>query len=336
MHANVPNPPMVRLYDTNPWRLPESPRPLTLEALVHKVTNTPDKYCTCCEFVSRDNGINGMWLVVGPYAVGDPPEVMERWRQMQEGFTGHLWRIRVIHSYGAHRPPMMAPGIVPTGDLFLPFEVPRIAGDPPPHRFLTPPISFRGKQFPRTSFFLSQRSGGDGSAVAGPPTGSAVAEPPGRRAASDGWRSQGSNDTWHGWQPAVPGPMVSHSNAPSTDQGSGQIACLYVSVGEEANVQMVAMDLRNQAPTILFVCCGNEEVANRMATALISPGVDNRPRGDGGKGTGRPGRAGPEDFQVMFHCVRHCELIIAGRSGIVKEVEMKDGLLRAIDSPPML
>ena len=132
MHANVPNPPMVRLYDTNPWRLPANPRPLTLEALVHKVTNTPDNYCSCCEFVSADNGINGMWLVVGPYAIGDPPEVMERWRQMQQGWMGLLWRIRVIHSFGAHRPPMMAPGIVPTGNLFFTSSSPQDRRRPPP------------------------------------------------------------------------------------------------------------------------------------------------------------------------------------------------------------
>ena len=51
--TNAPNAPMIRLYDTNPWRLPESPRPLTLEALTYKVTHTPVNYCTCCEFVSR-------------------------------------------------------------------------------------------------------------------------------------------------------------------------------------------------------------------------------------------------------------------------------------------
>ena len=92
--TNAPNPPMVRLYHTNPWRLPESPSPLTVESLVYKVTHTPDKYCTCCEFVSRDDGLNGMWVVVGPYAVGDPPE-------------------------------FMAPGIVPTGDVFCTFCSPQ-------------------------------------------------------------------------------------------------------------------------------------------------------------------------------------------------------------------
>ena len=99
---------------------------------MYKVTNTPPNYCVCCEFVSRDMGINGMYVVVGPYAVGDPVEFMERWRQMQEGFAGHPWRVRVIHTFGSTRPPRMEPGIVPTGDIFLPFVVPRIAGDPPP------------------------------------------------------------------------------------------------------------------------------------------------------------------------------------------------------------
>ena len=148
-----------------------------------------------------------------------------------------------------------------------------------------------------------------------------------------------------GSQQEVPGPTVSHSDAPSTDQSPGNIACLYVYVDDEANVDEVAVDLRNQAPTILFVCCSDGEVAKSMAIALSKAGVDNKPRGDGGKGKGRgakaggvanqprgdggkgkgrPGRASKEDFQVMFHCVVQYELIIAGRAGIVKEVEIKD------------
>ena len=94
-------------------------------------------------------------------------------------------------------------------------------------------------------------------------------------------------------------PSQSHSDAPSdapsADQGPSTIACLYVYVGKEANVDEVAVDLRNQAPTILFVCCGDREVAKNMAIALSKKGVDNAPRGDGGKGKGRGDKGEKED-----------------------------------------
>ena len=67
------------------------------------------------------------------------------------------------------------------------------------------------------------------------------------------------------------------------------------------------MDLRKQAPTILFVRCCDGEEARDMTTALSKEGVDNRPRGDGGKGQrsgdkgkgkGGQARASKEDLQV--------------------------------------
>ena len=109
-------------------------------------------------------------------------------------------------------------------------------------------------------------------------------------------------------------------------EGTGTIACLYTYVGEEANVDEVAKDLRNQAPTILVVCCCNGAMAEDMTTALSKDGVDKRTtRGDGEKGQGKGrARASPEDFQVQFECVKKADLIIAGRKGIVKEVEITD------------
>ena len=134
------------------------------------------------------------------------------------------------------------------------------------------------------------------------------------------------------------------SHAPSTDQGPGAISCLYVYVGKEANLDEVAVDLRNQAPTILFVCCADMEVAKNMATALSKKGVGNAPHGDGeeeaikerrrralatrGRHKGeKKERASKEEFQVEFKCIQDKDLIIAGRSGIVKEVDMKECLL---------
>ena len=123
--------------------------------------------------------------------------------------------------------------------------------------------------------------------------------------------------------------------------GNGNIACLYAFVGKEANLDEVARDLRNQAPTILFVCCCDGQVAEEMKTVLSEQGVDNRPRGDGGKGqgsgtkgqgTGGQARAGPEDFQVQFHCISRGDLIVAGRNGIVKELDFKEELVTPLGS----
>ena len=144
--------------------------------------------------------------------------------------------------------------------------------------------------------------------------------------------------------------MASQSEAPSTDEppsavaektGNGSIACLYAYVGKEANLDEVARDLRNQAPTILFVCCCDGQVAEEMKTVLSEQGVDNRPRGDGGKGQGSgtkgkgkggQARAGPEDFQVQFQCISRGDLIVAGRNGIVKELDFKEELLTPLGS----
>ena len=43
--------------------------------------------------------------------------------------------------------------------------------------------------------------------------------------------------------------------SPAVAQGVGNIACLYVYAGKDADIDEAAKDLRNQAPTMLFVCC---------------------------------------------------------------------------------
>ena len=57
---------------------------------------------------------------------------------------------------------------------------------------------------------------------------------------------------------------------------------IYVYVGAEANIDQVAVDLRNQAPNVLVVCCSDEDAAARMATALSAEVVNKQTRGDGG------------------------------------------------------
>ena len=129
-------------------------------------------------------------------------------------------------------------------------------------------------------------------------------------------------------------------------EGVGHTACLYVYVDKEADIDEVAKDLRNQAPTVLFVCCCDSEAAMRMQTALSKDAVNktrgeggkgavNKTRGDGEKGQGQQARASKEEFQVMFKCVIMEELIIAGRHGIVKDVEIKQ-VLRTPGGGPLL
>ena len=115
---------------------------------------------------------------------------------------------------------------------------------------------------------------------------------------------------------------------------------------KEADIDEVAKDLRNQAPTVLFVCCCDSEAAMRMQTALSKDAVNktrgeggkgavNKTRGDGEKGQGQQARASKEEFQVMFKCVILEELIIAGRHSIVKDVEIKQ-VLRTPGGGPLL
>ena len=85
--------------------------------------------------------------------------------------------------------------------------------------------------------------------------------------------------------------------------------CVYVYVGAEANIGQVAKDLRNSAPTVLIVCCSDEDAAARMETALSEEVVNKQTRGDGEGGS----RNNPEEFQVLFNCVVFKELIVAGR-----------------------
>ena len=129
-------------------------------------------------------------------------------------------------------------------------------------------------------------------------------------------------------------------------EGVGHTACLYVYVDKEADIDEVAKDLRNQAPTVLFVCCYDSEAAMRMQTALSKDAVNktrgeggkgavNKTRGDGENGQGQQARASKEEFQVMFKCVIMDELIIAGRHSIVKEVEIKQ-VLRTPGGGPLL
>ena len=69
------------------------------------------------------------------------------------------------------------------------------------------------------------------------------------------------------------------------------MACLYVYVDKEVNIDEVALDLRNQAPTAVLACCCDSDVSRLMQLVLGKEVVDNKTRGHGGKGKGSEARA---------------------------------------------
>ena len=97
--------------------------------------------------------------------------------------------------------------------------------------------------------------------------------------------------------------------------------CVYVYVGAEANIGQVAKDLRNLAPTVLIVCCSDEDAAARMQTALSEEAVNKQTRGDGGVSTNH------KELEVIFNCVVFKELIVAGRRPAVKHIDINETLL---------
>ena len=101
--------------------------------------------------------------------------------------------------------------------------------------------------------------------------------------------------------------------------------CVYVYVGAEANIDQVAMDIRNQAPIVLIVCCSDEDAAARMETALSEEAVNKQTRGDGG--SRRRARSLPEDYQVKFTRVVCKELIVAGRRPAVNQLDINETFL---------
>ena len=105
-------------------------------------------------------------------------------------------------------------------------------------------------------------------------------------------------------------------------EGPGQIQCLYLVLGLQANIAEVAADVTNQGPTILLVCCDSEEMATQMLRALEKDAVNNDIRGDAGKGQGKPPRLDVDKLQVKYSCLYRRGLIFAGRKGIVANITL--------------
>ena len=89
------------------------------------------------------------------------------------------------------------------------------------------------------------------------------------------------------------------------------VACVYVHVGDEADVDAVAVDIRDHGPTVLLVTCATSEAATTLIARLKEP-APTTIRGGGDK-----------QKNVGYVTASYENLIVAGRSGYVKSVEAK-------------
>ena len=135
-------------------------------------------------------------------------------------------------------------------------------------------------------------------------------------------------------QPSPPPPGPRHRQAHSTLSPPevtpvGNISAIYTRLDRGADVEAVAADLRNHGATILVVFCTDDVLAQDMHFALAQAGKGHRGDGDGEE----PGKAGkserqarpaPDEYQVQYTFVGHQGFIVAGRSGIVAEVTLRE------------
>jgi len=110
----------------------------------------------------------------------------------------------------------------------------------------------------------------------------------------------------------------------------GNISAIYTRLDPGADIDAVAADLRNHGATILVVFCTDHVRAQSLGFALAQEGKGHRGDGDGEE----PGKAGkrerqarpaPDEYQVQYTCVGpDVGFIVAGRSGIVSDVSLKE------------
>ena len=94
---------------------------------------------------------------------------------------------------------------------------------------------------------------------------------------------------------------------------------VYIYIEAEADIDEVAADVRNMAPTVLIVCCSDMAVAELMQTALCREEIDIP-----APSWYKPKRRDPEYFQAQFDCVSFDDVIIAGRLPTTKEIDIED------------
>ena len=106
------------------------------------------------------------------------------------------------------------------------------------------------------------------------------------------------------------------------DDNHGCACVVYLYIDAEADIDEVAVDVRNMAPSVLIVCCSDMFVAQQMEAALRREGIDIP-----APYWYKPKRRGPEYFQAQFDCVSYDDVIIAGRLPITREVGITDILI---------
>lgn len=115
--------------------------------------------------------------------------------------------------------------------------------------------------------------------------------------------------------------------------GVGNLACVYAYVGPDADVKDVAKDLRRHGPTILMLCCANEQKASSVREQLELPAQSavaepkTRPAAQQSKkADSRP--------EVQYRCVQFDKLVVGGRVGIVAQVSVKEELFLKFTCDP--
>lgn len=107
--------------------------------------------------------------------------------------------------------------------------------------------------------------------------------------------------------------------------GVGNLACVYTYVGPDADVNVVAQDLRKHGPTILLMCCESEEKASSMRHQLELPAKSAvaEPKTQPASHTSRRPCSRPE---IQYKCVQFGQLVVGGRAGIVTTVTVVEEL----------
>ena len=102
--------------------------------------------------------------------------------------------------------------------------------------------------------------------------------------------------------------------------GDGSICCVYIYVGQDADLPCVAEDIRNHGATIVLMICDTEQVASTMAGHLsesCNPWRLLDPLVKGGGRTQEP----KNRVQVQYRCTRKGRLLVAGRRGIGRALD---------------
>ena len=116
----------------------------------------------------------------------------------------------------------------------------------------------------------------------------------------------------------LPGPPPPQLPPAGTPPSRGQVNVVHCDIKEEANIKEVAADLRNLAASVIIASCSSTQQAELLGAMLSESSFGSPTRGDGGKG-----RSSKDEYQERFRWIRHKNMLVAGRDGLVKEVNNK-------------